>query len=311
MLPHLPGESDGILALKDQKRLEKGAGVDYKEKSYGTILVDFEEGVLRITNNLPEQRNPLTVEWMAEFRSVLNQAAVDPEVRVLVITGAGQAFSAGGNIREYAREPGERTEAHPLNRPLWNIPTMSAEERLQKQPMSGKEIISELADFPKPTIAAINGTASGAGFDLSLACDLRYVADNAQLIASAVRIGLIPTDGSLWFLSRIVGMTRAYEILYTGNPVSGMDAERIGLANKVLPPDELVPYTMTIAKKLANGPTIAYQLMKHLMRQSLFMDLPEALEKYYSTQEILFNSSDHKEAVKAFLERRDANLKGV
>jgi enoyl-CoA hydratase/carnithine racemase len=284
--------------------------VDYKEKAYNTILVDFEEGVLKVTNNLPDQRNALTLEWMNEFRPLLHQLTVDPEVKVLVITGAGSTFCAGGNIKEMGREPKDRTEAHPLNRPLWNIPTMTVEERISQHTTSGQRIFVELANLGKPTIAVINGTAAGAGFDMSLACDLRYVAEEAQFISSFVRIGIIPLDGGLWHLSRIVGMTRAYEIIYTGNPVTGRDAERIGLANKALPLAELMPYAMNVAKKLANGPSVSYQLIKHFMRKSLFMDLPEAFEEFYSVLPVMYGTADHKEAVKAFLEKREAHFQG-
>jgi 2-(1,2-epoxy-1,2-dihydrophenyl)acetyl-CoA isomerase len=162
----------------------------------------------------------------------------------------------------------------------------------------------------KPVIGMINGVAAGAGLSLALACDMRIMSGTAKLIEVFIRIGLVPDSGSHWFLPRLVGMARAFEYAATGRDIPADEAERVGLANKVVPPEKLEAETMAIATALAKAPTKAIGLIKRTLNKSLAADLDTILDYEACIQQIASETEDHQEGVKAFLEKRQAEFKG-
>lgn len=272
--------------------------------------VSLDGGVLLVRFDQPDSLNAFTLEAMDELALVLHAATHNPEVRVLVLTGTGRAFSAGGNAKAMGdREPGKGS-AHPLDRPLWNVPSMSFEQRQARIRQTGRELVLALHHLDKPTIAVVNGLAAGAGMDVSLACDIRYAATEARFAQIYVRRGLIPFDGGMYWLPRLVGLSRAYELMYTGDWVDSAEALRIGLVSRVVPQDELVPAALELAGRIAAGPPVALQAIKHITRRAGQLDLPQTLELAYSTADYLFRTRDHQEAIAAFTERRDPTYTG-
>jgi len=283
----------------------------YLDQKYENILVEKRDGVVVVTLNNPEMINAMTLEMIQELAPVIDSVQRDTEARVFVLTGAGKDFSSGGNVRAMAKPSETRPESSGFfDRPLWNVPTMTAEERLLKLPMFGKRLMLGIYNMDKPTIAAVNGMAAGAGMDISLACDIRIASENARFCQAYVRRGLAPIDGGMFWLPRLVGLSKAYELMYLGNVIDAQEALRIGLVSKVVPHDQLMENTMELAARLAKGPAIAHQLIKYCTRKSLYMEYPESLELSYRAAEVLLQTEDHKESVRAFMEKREYEFKG-
>lgn len=283
---------------------------EYPGGPWEHILATIDADVVSVTFNKPEWKNSLHMDMVQELTTLVDLVARDPGARVLVLTGAGSAFSSGGNVRAMGETSEQRTAAHPLNRPILNLPTMTATERLQLERQTGKRLMLGVANLEKPTIAAVNGIAAGAGMDISLACDFRFVSETAVFYQVYVRRGLAPIDGGFFWLPRIVGYPKALELMYTGDGVDAREAERIGLVNRVYAPDELMPATLKFARRLAEGPAIAQQMIKSGIRASLHMSLDESLDLSYKTYEYLLQTADHQEGVRSFLERRPAQFRG-
>jgi len=283
--------------------------MSYETSSYETVLIEKNEGVLLITLNQPDRLNALTLEMLEDLLTILRQAVVDPEVKVLLITGSGKGFSAGGNVKAML-DPETGGKAHPLRRPLFNVPVMPPEERLERRVVTGWKVMTTLWEFWKPTIAAINGLATGAGMDLSLVCDIRVMSDKAKICQAYSNIAIVPVDGGMFHLPRMVGLGKAYELMYTGEFIIADEAFRLGLVNKVVPHDQLMPEAMDMARKIARRPPIALQMIKHMTQKALRMDFPEAIEFFYTAQELLVKSEDHLEGVRAILEKRPPEFKG-
>lgn len=280
------------------------------QDAYQLHEVSCDGGVLLVRFNQPEQLNAFTLESMEELAALLNAAAHNPEIRVLVLTGTGRAFCAGGNAKAMGDRNEQAGSAHPLDRPLWNAPTMSVPARMALRRQTGRELMQAVAELDKPTIAAVNGIAAGAGMDIALACDLRFAAEDARFAQIYVRRGLVPFDGGMWWLPRLVGLGRAYELLYTGDWVDAATAERIGLVNRVCAAEALLEETLAFARRLADGPPVALATIKHLTRQALSMEFPEMLERTYTAAEYLFRTADHREAMAAFADKRDPVYEG-
>ncbi|PZF83347.1 enoyl-CoA hydratase/isomerase family protein [Jiangella anatolica] len=272
--------------------------------------VTFDDGVLVVRFDQPEALNPFTLASMNELALALNAAAHNPDIRVLVLTGTGRAFSAGGNAKAMGERKDGGNGAHPLDRPLWNVPTMSVEERLRHTKQTGRELMLALHRLDKPTIAAVNGLAAGAGMDISLACDIRIAAAEARFAQIYVRRGLIPFDGGMFWLPRLVGLSKALELMYTGDWVDAEEALRLGLVSAVHPQDDLMPRTLELARRLASGPPAALAAIKNITRRALQLDLPQTMELTYGAAEYLFRTADHAEAMAAYAERRDAAYTG-
>lgn len=255
-----------------------------------TILRATSSGVLTLTLNRPEALNSFIVEMKEELLKALKDAARDKDVRVVVLTGAGRAFSAGQDLKE-RQAPG--------------VSDLGTELRLRYNP-----IILAMRQLEKPIIGAINGVAAGAGISVALACDIVIAAENATFIEAFSRVGLVPDTGSTWFLPRLVGAARAAEMMFTADPVDAATAERIGLINRVVPADRLMDEATALAGRLAKAAPISLALAKRALNRTFEMGLADALEYEAQLQSIAGRSRDHVEGVAAFVEKRPAAFRG-
>ncbi|MCS7275918.1 MAG: enoyl-CoA hydratase-related protein [Dehalococcoidia bacterium] len=256
-----------------------------------------DDGVAIITLNRPERLNAFTRQMIDEWYAALQDAHLDANVRVIVVTGAGRAFCAGADVGSGAAGAlMDRSRDLVENRNFLR-------DSIQRIPRL-------LAQMDKPYIAAVNGVAVGAGMDMASLADIRFASTTARFGMTYVRMGIIPGDGGCWLLPRIVGMAKALELIWTGEIIDAEEALRIGYVNKVLPPDELMPYTLEFAQRLARGPAVAIQLSKRLAYRGQFTDLDEALEAAQAAMIIAQMTEDAREGPRAFLEKREPQFKG-
>ena len=268
------------------------------------------DGVLVLTLNDPATRNSLTETLSAELSQEVGRCARDPELRVLVITGADPAFCSGANVRNFDRNIREREQSGEAARlsPWEQLdPTFTA--KLNRTP-GGPAIVLQLHTLQKPTIAAVNGAAYGLGCGIALSCDIRVASEKARFSEAFVRNGLIPADGSAWQLPRLIGVARTLWMQYTGDPVEGEEAGRIGLANVVTPHESLMSTALEMATRLARGPIVSMALIKQLVYQGFGQTLAEHLTVATRAQSLARQTDDHKEGVRAFLEKRQPVFKG-
>ncbi len=262
-----------------------------------THWIDYgkEEGVATIQLNRPRAFNALHKEMIDELFFLLKEAAEDQEVKALILTGAGRAFCFGADIGEFnhRQDPEQAGSNHAL----------VLLEKVQ-------EIVRLLSTLPKPTLAAINGFATGLGLDLALACDLRIASQRAKLAEAYISMGLVPDGGGTFFLPRLIGLGRAAELIFLGEPLSATEAERIGLINRVVPNDQLEASAREWANKLAKGPSLGIRFAKEALHKGLQGNLLAALQTEASFQKICLASEDHREAVQAFQEKRSPFFKG-
>jgi enoyl-CoA hydratase/carnithine racemase len=236
------------------------------------------------TISRPDQRNPITdPDVLAGLLAALRRVERDLDVRAVVLTGAGPAFSAGGNIKEI-RSRGGMFGAEPY-------------QAAQLYRDGIQTMVRELFECRVPVIAAVNGAAVGAGCDLAAACDLRIAADTAFFAESFVRLGLISGDGGAWLLQRAIGPSRAAEMALTGDRVDAVTALSWGLVSQVHPAEELLPAATALAERIAVNPPLAVRATKRLLRASAGVDLPGALELAASTQALMQHTDDHRRAV--------------
>ena len=260
---------------------------------YRSIIYEKRSGKVTITLNRPRALNALNREIIDDLFTALKEAAADPEVRVLILTGTGRAFCFGADVSEFTRQIGPGNLA----------PAILLLQKVQ-------EIIRFLIDTPKPVIAALNGFATGLGLDLALACDLRIAAERAKLAEAFISMGLVPDGGGTFFLPRLVGLAKAAEMIFTGEPLSAVEAERIGLLNRVVPTEELPKAIDILADKLIKSPSLALGLAKQALWKNLQGSLASALREEARNQRVCLASGDHREAVQAFLEKRDPVFHG-
>ena len=259
------------------------------------LELTIKDGIATARLNRPEKKNALSEEMLRELARVLREAQADPEVRVFIVTGAGDAFCSGGDLTRRAKE-GESGEPTPLAR----------KNRLQQ---GTHRVAFAIEEFEKPLIAAVNGAAAGAGMDMALMCDLRFAARSARFSEAYIRVGLIPGNGGCYFLPRIVGAAKALELLWTGEFIGAEEALRIGLVNRVCDDERLMHDTLAFATKLANGPPLQQRLIKKLMYQSLRTDLRTSLEMVSSHMAVVQSTGDYKEAIQAFKEKRTPKIR--
>ena len=255
-------------------------------------LYSVRDYVATITLNRPEARNAFSPEMIALWRESLVKAKEDPEVRVIIVTGNGDTFCSGGDIRDMA-------EGHLQS---WDMKNFLWE--------GVHRIVLTLEDLDKPVVAAINGAAMGAGLDMALMCDLRVCSDRAKLAESYILMGLVPGDGGAYFLPRVVGLAKAFELLLTGDAIGPEEALDMGLVNKVVPHDQLLRETGILANKIANKPPLAVRMMKRAVYQGLTSSLRAHLDYISSQLSLLSVTRDHREAARAFLEKRKPEFKG-
>jgi 2-(1,2-epoxy-1,2-dihydrophenyl)acetyl-CoA isomerase len=262
--------------------------------NYRSILYDKAERIATLTLNRPEVLNAIDETMGRELLDALKLADQDDGVRSLIITGSGRAFSAGEDVQNL-RAQYQRGENPKLGGRL-----------LYKY----NPIIRCIRQMPKAIIAAVNGVAAGAGAGISYACDLRIATDTAKFIQAFIRVGLAPDSGTSFFLPRLVGFAKALELSLTGDELTSRDAERLGLVMKVVPSEQLMPTARELAARMAQGPTKAIGLTKRAMNKSIISDMETVLEYESYMQEIAGATSDHIEAVRAFLEKRKPVFRG-
>jgi 2-(1,2-epoxy-1,2-dihydrophenyl)acetyl-CoA isomerase len=245
--------------------------------------------------NTPGNFNAMTAEMAATLEDVLEAANDDPEVRVLVITGTGPAFSAGGDVKEDL--PGF------VDRPYFLA---------DRSPRAGghRSFVFQLRNFEKPTIASLNGVAAGGGLSLALSCDIRIASDQARLAPIFSRMGLAPDTGCSYLLPRLVGIAKACEISFTGDIIEAGEALELRLVNRVVPHDRLDEATRELATKIAKGPPLALKLTKRLLHHGAEADLESAYDLEAYLQGICLQSADFREGVAAFTEKREPRFTG-
>ena len=262
-----------------------------------TVRYEVEGGIATITLNRPESLNSMNPEMLETMHVVAQQAADDAAVRCVIITGTGRAFSAGGDVKGMAgRNGGEAAPAAPVD------PT----EALRKQ----EEVSRLLQEMPKPTIAAINGVAVGAGLSVALSADLRVASDQARLGTAFARVGFSGDFGGTWLLQRLVGPAKAKEMYFMAEMVNAEEALRLGLVTKVVPHDSLMDETMALAKRLASGPTLAYGRMKDNFTYGATNTFGDTLTREAGNMIASGKTEDHRNAARAFVEKREPEFSG-
>ncbi len=262
------------------------------------LQADLENGVLTLTMNRPEARNALTRPMIEALSQQLAAAELDPAVKCIVLTGAGKGFCAGGDVKGMAAS-GDGT-----------VGKLSIDGAIHRQRVNQRATAGKLYKMPKPTIAALPGAAAGAGFSLALACDLRIMASNAILTTAFARVGFSGDYGGSFFLTQLVGTSKARELYYLSERVSADEALRLGLANWVCAPEELAAKTREIALRLASGPTIAYRYMKENLNRAIAGEADDCLDLEVTHHVHCGQTEDHREATKAFVAKREPVFTG-
>lgn len=257
------------------------------------LLTADADGVRTLTLNRPKAYNSLTVELKERLLAALQEAAAAPEVRAVVVTGAGKAFCAGQDLKEHV---GLLQAGDPA-------PLRTVVEHYNP-------IVRTIADMPKPVIAAINGPAAGAGAAFAYAADLRIAAASANFLMAFANVGLGPDSGASWTLQRLVGYGRAAELMLLARTVQADEAKQLGLVGDVVPDEELAERVHTVAAKLASGPTVSYAKIKEVLNTAAESSLEETLLAEDAAQTVLGATADHREAVEAFVAKRKPVFRG-
>ncbi len=257
------------------------------------IIEAISDGVATLTLNRPDRLNALSATITDALLEALPRLAADPAVGVIVLTGAGRAFCAGGDVKRMAGDPDER----------------SAPDAVQKL-RAKMEISRLLHEIPKPTIAMVNGPAAGAGLAMALACDLRIAGESARFVTAFAKVGFSGDFGGSYFLSKLIGTGKARELYFTAEPLNAAHALALGIVNRVVPDVELSPATMEFARKLAGGPRIALGLMKKNFNAAETGSLAQLLDLEAQRQVETGRTEDHKEAARAFVEKRAPVFRG-
>ncbi len=280
------------------------------------------DGVATITLNRPDSLNAMGGQLMPLLAQYLAQCAIDMSVRCVVLTGAGRAFCAGGDVKDMGRRPGTTVSATPT---LGEAPSAEPEPAADGKRPSALTLLDPSANIlresqmrtsyvlhtmAKPTIAMVNGHAVGAGLSLALACDLRIASDKAKFGTAFARVGLSGDFGGSYYMQRLVGMGKTRELYFMSEIIDAAEAERIGLVNRVVPHDSLAGETLAIASKLASGPTATFARMKENFSLGEHADLRTLMDQEAFYQRLTGISNDSREAVQAFIQKRDAKFAG-
>jgi 2-(1,2-epoxy-1,2-dihydrophenyl)acetyl-CoA isomerase len=258
------------------------------------LLIERDGSVAQITLNRPDSLNALTPQMGSALSDAFRTLAGDREVKAIVVTGSGRAFSSGGDIG-FMKTVFDRGGSFEVFEPLVG---------------AGPDVLRAIWECEAPILAAVNGAAAGGGMSLALACDIRWASEKARFGQSFVRIGLHPDWGALFTLPRLVGPARALELMWTGDLVDAAEALRSGLVTRVLPGEDLLRETAAFARRLASGPAVAIAEIKRSMRAALGYTLDQALARELEAQERCWGTRDAREGITAFLEKREPRFEG-
>ncbi len=253
------------------------------------IQTEISEGVMTITLNRPERRNAMSDAMLKGLVASLDDAETSTDVGAVLLTGAGGAFCAGGEGGDSA---------------------LQYDARVHLQRRNQRDTAGKLYELPKPTIAALPGPAAGAGLSIALSCDLRYGSPNAILTTAFARVGFSGDYGGTYFMSRLIGSAKARELYFLSEKVDMSEAERLGLVNGVFSEESLQEEVTLIAKRLAQGPTVAYRYMKENLNRAVNGEMGECLDMEAAHHIHCGQTDDHKEAAQAFVDKREPVFKG-
>ena len=257
------------------------------------LLAENNDGVAVLTLNRPEARNAMSGEMNAALQKVLADAELDHEIKCIVLTGAGKGFCAGGDVKGMASS-GDGT-----------VGPRTIDQAIHAQRVNQRATAGKLFKMPKPTIAALPGAAAGAGLSFALACDMRVMASNAIMTTAFARVGFSGDYGGTYFMAQLVGTAKAKELYYLSDRVSADEALRLGLTNWVCEPDELQAKALEIGHRISSGPTVAYRYMKENLNRALAGDVDDCMDREATHHVHCGQTQDHKEASKAFVEKRE------
>jgi len=255
-------------------------------------LYERDGHIATITLNRPDVRNAFSPEMLQLWRTYLEQAKAEDDVRVVIVTGRGDTFCSGGDIRDMAEG---KLRSWDMKNFLWE---------------GVHRVIFALEDLDKPIIAAINGAAMGAGLDMAIMCDLRVCSEDAKLAESYISMGLVPGDGGAYFLPRLTGVAKALELLLTADVLTAREALEAGIVNRVVPKERLMEEARALAKRIAAKPPLAVRMMKRAVYQAQTSSLRAHLDYISSQLSLLSETEDHREAAMAFLEKRKPLFRG-
>lgn len=282
------------------------------------------KGILQLTMDDPSTLNALGPELVGQLLEEIERFRSDRELRVLVLTGSGRAFTSGANVRGFRRQLEEREQGiqdaegtepalmdeHAPKNPWEDLDPYYMAREVRLEGVAGPRIIRALHYLEKPSFAAVNGHAVGEGCGVALSCDIRVAAESARFNIGFVRTGMSAGDGSAWQLPKHVGLGNALWMQYSGLPVDGQEAFRTGLAQWVVPDDQLLEFTLEKAAILAKGPTYAYGISKQLTLQGYQTDIDQHFPLARRAQALTRLTQDHREGVTAFVEKREADFVG-
>ena len=255
------------------------------------VLIDKEDGIVTVTLNEPEQRNPISNTSLLEgLLDAVSEADADLATRVIILTGAGSAFSSGGNVKKML-DGGGMADPSPAKTRI------NYKHGIQRLPL-----VFDALEVP--VIAAVNGPAIGAGCDLALMADIRLAARSAWFAESFVKLGIVPGDGGAWLLPRVVGYSKAAEMAFTGDAVASEEALACGLVSRVVPDAELMETARSVARRIAVNPPHSVRMAKRMLKQGRGSTLADHLEMTAALQAIAHTTPEHREAVTAFIEKR-------
>jgi 2-(1,2-epoxy-1,2-dihydrophenyl)acetyl-CoA isomerase len=264
------------------------------------LRAEIDDGVAMITMNRPDRRNAFSPAMISALGAVLAQVETDDAVGCVVLTGAGGAFCAGGDVKSMAAPPADRGDGAGRS-----VDAAIHLQRLNQRATSGR-----LWSMPKPTIAAIGGPAAGAGLSLALACDLRYAVPGAVLTTAFARVAFAGDYGGTWFLTRLVGSSKAKELYYFSERLTAEDAERLGIVNAIFSAEDFEQEVVARARRLAHGPSIAYRYMKENLNRAVSGELGECMDLEVTHHVHTGFTEDHREAARAFVDKREPQFRG-